>query len=347
MKVLVVGAGFFGTCAAIKIREHYKKSKVTICEKKENILFSASGKNQFRCHLGFHYPRSDETIQECKKSFSDFDKYFNNTYLKSDNYYAISNKNSKINFEDYLKSLDRNHLKYKVCKNNLLNQQAIQGSIQVDEKIININLARKKLWKILKSLQIDIRLNTKVIFNKKIFDDYDHIILCTYDQNNQNLKSINSIEKEKNYYQLVEKIIVKPPATFQNKSLVILDGPFVCIDPYGDKNYSILGSVKKSVIKSMNSKFHNFNNLPNVDKYSFKNSNLNIFLKIKKDFNKYFINFEKTRYFKSFFVVRATKKNINDERITKIYQNNKLITVFSGKWVNCMSSANKIVKMLK
>ena len=116
MKVLIVGAGFFGTCAAIKIREHFKKSKVTICEKKNNILLSASGKNQFRCHLGFHYPRSDETIQECKKSFSDFDKYFYNTYLKSDNYYAISNKNSKINFDDYLKSLDRNHLKYKICK---------------------------------------------------------------------------------------------------------------------------------------------------------------------------------------------------------------------------------------
>ena len=344
---MIVGAGFFGVSIAIKIRENFNKSKVTICEKKENILLSASGKNQFRCHLGFHYPRSDRTIQECKKSFLDFDKYFNNTYLNTENYYAISNKNSKINFDNYLKSLNRNHLKYKIIKNDLLNQKTIQGSIKVDEKIISISLARRKLWKILKSLHVNINLNTEIFLNKNTFDNYDHVILCTYDQNNENLRNIDFIEKQKYYYQLVEKIIVKPPKIFQNKSFVILDGPFLCIDPYEKKNYSILGSVRKSVIKSTNSKFYNFNKFPDINKYICENNNLSLFLNIKKDFTKYFLNFEKTEYFKSFYVVRATKKNKNDERITKIYQKNKLITVFSGKWVNCISTANKIVQMLK
>ncbi len=347
MKVLIIGAGFFGTSIAIKIKETYKNSKVTLCEKKNNILLSASGKNQFRCHLGFHYPRSDKTIQECKNSFLDFDKYFNDTYLNSENFYAISRNDSKISFEDYLKSLDKNNLKYKIERNNLLNQKMIQGSIRVNEKIISIDLVRKKLWKMLKNLNIEIKLNTEVSLYKEINGDYDHIILCTYDENNKNLKNINYIKKEKYYYQLVEKILVKPPKIYQNKSFVILDGPFMCIDPYENNNYSILGSVKKSVIKSINSKIHNFDKFLGLKKYLCKNSNSNIYSNIKNDFEKYFLNFEKTKYFKSFFVVRATVNNKDDERVTRVVNNNKIINVFSGKWVNCMTTAEKIVKMLK
>ena len=53
----------------------------------------ASGKNQFRCHQGYHYPRSEKTIEECKKtSFNEFNKYFSGCYIKSENYYAISKK---------------------------------------------------------------------------------------------------------------------------------------------------------------------------------------------------------------------------------------------------------------
>jgi hypothetical protein len=199
----------------------------------------------------------------------------------------------------------------------------------------------------LRSLNVEIRLNTEVFLNQKTFDNYDYVVVCTYDQNNYNLRNLNFIRKPKYHYQLVEKIIVYPPKIFLNKSFVILDGSFVCIDPYEKKNCSILGSVKKSIITSKNSQFHNFNNLPSIQKYFFKNKNLNVFFNIKKDFEKYFLDFKNTKYYKSFFVVRATKKNINDERLTKIENNKKLITVFSGKWVNCISNANKIVDMLK
>lgn len=347
MKVLIIGGGFFGTSIAIKIKENFKNSKITLCEKKEDLFLGASGKNQFRCHLGYHYPRSDQTIQECKDSFLDFDKYYNDTYLKTENYYAISKKNSKTNFDDYLSALDKNNLKYKISKHNLLNPKLIEGSIHVNEKIISINLARKKVWKILKSLNVDVRLNTEVSLNQKNLKNYDHVILCTYDKNNENLENINSIEKNKYYYQLVEKIIVKPPKIFQNKSFVILDGPFMCIDPYEKKNYSILGSVENSVIAKVNSRIHNFDYLKNLEEYLSIKKDLDVFLGIKKDFEKFFLNFEKTKYFKSFFVVRTTKKNKKDDRITEIQQNKKIITVFSGKWVNCITSANKIIKILK
>ena len=38
--------------------------------------------------------------------------------------------------------------------------------------------------------------------------------------------------RKKMKFQLVEKIIVKTPASLKKKSYVIMDGKFMCIDPY-------------------------------------------------------------------------------------------------------------------
>ena len=50
-------------------------------------------------------------------------------------------------------------------------------------------------------------------------------------------------------FQLVEKIVVKVPEIYKKKSIVVLDGNFMCIDPYHIKSHSLLGSVKESIIK--------------------------------------------------------------------------------------------------
>ena len=116
MKIAIVGGGFFGCAAAIKIKEQHKKYKVTIFEEKKDILFSASGKNQFRCHRGYHYPRSQKTINECLESFDEFNKYFKDCYIDSQNYYAVSKEKSLTTFNQYLKILNKNQLNYKLEK---------------------------------------------------------------------------------------------------------------------------------------------------------------------------------------------------------------------------------------
>ena len=123
MKFAIIGAGFFGLSIAIKIKEKYPNSLVSIFEKEKDILMGASGKNQFRCHLGYHYPRSEKTIQECKKSFREFNKYFSDCYIKSENYYAISKNNSLTNFEKYKEVLKKNKLNFKICEHDLLKKK--------------------------------------------------------------------------------------------------------------------------------------------------------------------------------------------------------------------------------
>ena len=61
MKIAIIGAGFFGSTIALKLS---KKHTVHLFEKEKDILNGASRVNQFRFHMGFHYPRSQKTIKE-------------------------------------------------------------------------------------------------------------------------------------------------------------------------------------------------------------------------------------------------------------------------------------------
>ena len=71
-----------------------------------------------------------------------------------------------------------------------------------------------------------------------------------------------------------------------------------------------------------------------------------LFPKIRKDFLKYFKYFNEAKYSKSFFVIRSTKRNKNDERTTDIEIDKKFISVHSGKWINCIEAAKTVSKMI-
>ena len=89
-KIAIIGAGFYGCTAAITLSKEYY---VEIFEKENDILNSASKINQFRFHRGYHYPRSQKTIDQIKHSYKKFTKFYGKNVLKStNNYYAISKK---------------------------------------------------------------------------------------------------------------------------------------------------------------------------------------------------------------------------------------------------------------
>ncbi len=346
MKIAIIGGGFFGISAAIKIKEKYPKSIVSIYEMRNNLLLGASGKNQFRWHLGYHYPRSGETIKECKQSFNEFEKYFGQSKIFSENFYAISKEGSNINFSNYLKILQKHKLKFEITKNHSLNLNAIEGVIKVNENIINISKARIISHKILKDLKINTFFNRKVDLTTEFKKQFDFIIIATYENNNFFLQ-----KKEKMKFQLVEKIIVKTPTFLKKKSYVIMDGNFMCIDPYENSKYSIIGNVKKTIHSE------NIDYLPKIGKkykiliqknYNNKKS-FSKFNEVNNDYKYFFNKKENLIFHSSFFVIRCTKpyKEKTDERLTNVGAQGKIISVFAGKWTSSFKSAEKILEILR
>ena len=78
MKIAIIGAGFFGLSIALNLSKNHK---VEVFETKKTILNGASASNQFRFHLGYHYPRSQKTVREINKSKDLFISYFGKDIL--------------------------------------------------------------------------------------------------------------------------------------------------------------------------------------------------------------------------------------------------------------------------
>ena len=72
MKIAIIGAGWFGCHIGHELLK--EGHKVTIFEREKELFNGASGNNQNRLHLGYHYPRSNLTRVQSKKGFNIFKK---------------------------------------------------------------------------------------------------------------------------------------------------------------------------------------------------------------------------------------------------------------------------------
>tara|TARA_B100000965_G_C19590510_1_gene757757 strand:- start:344 stop:1399 length:1056 start_codon:yes stop_codon:yes gene_type:complete len=346
-KIAVIGSGFFGSLTAFFLS---KKYKIDLYEKQNKLFQGASKYNQMRYHLGFHYPRSEKTVNELKLYEKHFKSFFSNQGIfgKTFNYYGIAKNNSKTNYKNYINFLKKNKLKFKKFRSKDFTQN-VQGSIVTNEKILNYFKAKKKILKILKNKNINI-LKNKVL-KKDNINDYFKIIICAYDQNNYVLKKIGIKPKKKYRYELVEKILIKLPKRYRNKSYIILDGKFVCVDPFLNTNYHLLSDNKNSKIEISRGFFPKFKNIKKkyLTKGFLKNKKNSNFHKFIKNGSKYLSFLNHAKFVSTVFVIRTLelKKEKTDQRTNYVnFANEKVITVLSGKWNTSVGVAKEIFKKI-
>lgn len=350
MKIAIIGSGFFGLACAFELSKN--GHEISIFEKEAEILQGASKKNQFRFHLGYHYPRSQKTVDELKKANDKFTKFYTKyVFGNTQNYYAISNYKSKISLKKYLKFLKKNNLSTK--KSNIpFNKNITSNFFLTKEKSLNyfrfLKVAKKKI------LKHKIKLFKNSTITKKDLIKYDKIIVCTYSQNNKVLKKIGINNLSKYRYELVEKILVKLPIKFKNKSFIVMDGNFVCLDPFLGTNYHLLSDVKNSKLEIINSKFPSFNNkkrkfLNKGIDYKVDNSN---FAKYIKNCVNFLPFLEKAKFVGSYKVIRtlslSKESKSNDERLSYIkIHSKKIISILAGKWNTSTSIAKKVGEIIE
>ena len=185
MKIAIIGAGF-GTTIAIKLSKNHT---VHLFEKQKDILNQASKINQFRFHLGYHYPRSKKTLIEIKSSYKMFIDFFSNdVFENTKNYYAVSDKKSQISFKKYIDIIKKFKLYYKISK---IKFPRVSNLILTKEKILNYFKFKKILKNKLRKSKVKIYYRTEL---KKDLNNYDKIIICTYSSNNQILKNLGVLK---------------------------------------------------------------------------------------------------------------------------------------------------------
>jgi hypothetical protein len=345
-KTAVVGAGIYGCTIATKLRT--KGYDVTLIEREQDILKCASDINQYRLHRGYHYPRSSDTINDCKIHQPEFVKYYNECVMSDINHtYAIASSDSMVSAIDYLNILDTHDLEWKFT-DTIPNTDV---TIVANENLFDVDILRDLCKIRLHGNGVKLLLNTEYNqADKKVYAD-TFIVYATY-------SALNKISNVQHQYQfeLCEKPLVKLPSQYRNKSIVIMDGPFMCLDPYKDTEYHLLGNVVHAI--------HNRNigyqpEIPSeytayLNKGIIKNpkfTNINRFIESGK---KFFSDLDELEHIGSMYTIRTVLPNIDatDARPTLVncYKFNNEpdeYLVFSGKIGNCLQAANEVINLIK
>ena len=338
IRIAVLGAGWFGCYigSELKKRGYY----FDIYEKNSKIFSNASGNNQNRLHLGFHYPRSFKTREMSQKGFYKFKKNLPNFSSKiNNNIYAIANDNRNFtSFKKYTSAMNSSNLNFKIIevKKTLLNN--ISHAIKCDEEIINqekaISFFKKRLKKNLnfnKNIKKIKKKGKKFLINKI---EYDFVINCTWQQSfsSKRLKLIY----ENCLIPLYEPKVKKHPA------YTIMDGPFFTFYPW-NKDYFGLYSVKYSRVNKSKS----INRILKLNKnltFKIKNS---IKSKIERKFSKFYPEFKKKFIFKKYLTsIRTILYNKNDARVCLVENDNNFVNILSGKIDHIFYAASEVIKCL-
>ena len=342
MNICIIGAGWFGCFIGHELIK--KNYSVNIYEKEKDIFLNASGNNQNRLHLGFHYPRSSITRKLSKTGFKLFKKKLS-TFTKkiNNNFYAISSmSSSKINFKKYLSVMNSSKLKFKkIDLKNFTYLNNLEGVIKSNEELILTEKVKKYYKKKLKKniffkshVNLIKKNNNKYIINKK---KYDIVINCT---------SLQFSQKK------IKKLIYEYCTIFLYKSLqknhpaiTIMDGPFFTLYPWDNKNNFGLYSVVNSRLfadKNFNSLKRKVRSLINRKfMYNIKN-------KIEYEYSHFYPSFNKKfRFIKFLNSYRTIIDNKFDSRYCKVESKNNFINVFPGKIDHVFYAFEQVEKCLK
>lgn len=339
-KIAIIGAGWFGCHIANDLLD--SGFQVDIYEKEKDIFMGASGNNQNRLHLGFHYPRSYKTRIQSIKGFNEFvKKYpkFSNKIEK--NLYFIANHNKNItDFDTYKSIMKSSRLNFKEIIPSKFGINNCEGGILCNERLIDFKKAKiffkKKLNnKITFNFEIKkIKINNKEIFiNQK---KYKNIINCTWQQ-------FAPLKSWQTKYEGCINFLYKKKIQSNLIAMTIMDGPFYSIYPW-DKNHSTLYSVKYSRIINTKNKNKALKSIKEITLKELKNIKNKVEKEILYFYPRFLEDYKFEKYLKSLRTIRNFNTHCRESLIAK---DNGVIHILSGKIDHIISSGNQIKKCLK
>jgi len=346
MKIAVIGGGIFGVTAAIVLST---KFEVDLFEKHNDILMAGSDVHQCRIHRGYHYPRSTETVSSVLKSQKSFYDFFSSAIMHDiEPYYCISKRGSLTSAKEYLDFCKRSGLEYEKSTIAPIDNSKIDLCVKVNENLFDHSKLKKICWNKLQQSQVNINLNNTV--NEQIFENYDQIVISTYADLNKLLSHYPG--HQLNYqFEVCEKVFVKLPHLFQNKSILIMDGPFMSIDPVGSTDYFIIGDVVNTVHQRNIGKFPEIDEkyIGLLNKGILSNPPISNYNKFINSASEFMPEIKNAEYVGSSFCIKTVLANVDktDERPTLIRQVTPNITIiFSGKIPTCIETAHEVLRNL-
>lgn len=258
--VAVIGGGIFGSSIAIELARH---ADVTLFERNEGLLEEASLVNCFRHHRGYHYPRSDETVRNILETRDAFEKTYKKAMVYAPTYYALPKEGSYVTPKAFLAFCKKHQLPYRKERPaaEIFAHDAHALTIRVDEPSYHHGHLNTLVEHRLAASGAHVRLGADVTRvsllpdgRKKI--EYqergrgktatvDFVISAMY-------ANINRFAHWMNFplrpirIDVAEVLVLRLPIA--PVSITVVDGPFACLMPTGEKHTFVLYHVRESIL---------------------------------------------------------------------------------------------------
>jgi len=257
-QVAVIGCGIFGAMAALRLAAG--GARVTIFEQQAKPLRGASYNNQNRLHLGFHYPRDDETARQSIRGFRRFLEAFSPCILDNfPNAYFVASEGSLVNGEQYLAFCQRMGLRHDLIDLARFEPrvQGVDLGVLCDEVVYDSAVLGGLVMQKLANAGIQPRFNAAVRgierhgarFRLQLADrssgDFDAVINCTYANVNTLTEQLGHQVAEYQYEYTMVPVIEWAHAPV---GVSIMDGPFMTVLPFGLTGRYLLYHVAHSVV---------------------------------------------------------------------------------------------------
>lgn len=256
--VAIIGCGAFGAMAALRLAE--RGAAVTIFERRERPLMGASYNNQNRLHLGFHYPRDDETARQSIRGFERFIQEFPGCILGGfPNAYFIASQGSLVTPQQYLAFCTRMGLRFESIDPARYDPvvQGVDLGVLTDEVVYDSAILAGLMLERLRAAHIEPCFNARVNriersgggFRLSVGDasprHFDAVVNCTYAEVNTLTDQLGHAVSDYQYEYTMVPIIEwdHPPV-----GVSIMDGPFMTVLPFGRTGTYLLYHVAHSVI---------------------------------------------------------------------------------------------------
>ncbi len=342
MKIAVIGAGIFGVTIAWKLAE--SGHSIDLFEREKDILQAASGINQYRLHKGYHYPRSIDTALSSKNGITSFMREYGQAIIKNVNhYYCISAHDSLTNRKEFLDFCKKCNLPSNEEWSPVVKKENITLSVKVQEDIFDPEKLRELCWEKIKETKVNIIFKSASAETVKV---YDFVVYAIYANSNDLFIERHDLQKEFQF-EVCEKPVLRLPEKYRNQSVVIMDGPFMCIDPLGNTGLHVMGHVEHAIHSRNIGKFPKvpINLKPFLNKGIIKNPKTTNIKKMIESAKEFFVDIEKAKHIGSMYTIRTVQphREKDDARPTLISQlSDREVLVFSGKIPTCVDAAELI-----
>jgi hypothetical protein len=342
--VAVVGGGIFGSTAAVELAS--AGHRVVLFEAGADLLGAASGINQYRLHRGYHYPRSVSTATASRDAERSFRARFGGAVVDGvEHVYGLAARDSLTGADAFLSFLETVELEHRVVEPPYL--FGVELAVAVEESLFDPVALRALAWEQLREAGVDVRLGERVA--RSDLDAYDVVVVAAYAAQNDLLAG-TAVERDYQF-EVVEKVVVRPPVGLAGRSVVILDGPFTCIDPFGATGLSVMGHVVHAIHHT------NVGRLPEIppeiapllDRGVIERPPLTSFPLFREAAAEFFADSAGLEHVGSMFTVRTVLPGLEatDERPTLVTAvDERLVTVFSGKVGTCVRAAEEVAAIV-